>query len=119
MKLNKKDFKNFSKEEQELISMVATMSTGNSIEPKNLHLMTKQSMKATLDMMKKEQKSMSSNGKKMVQSILNKARSLTEQYGAPEEDEEQRRYKELAMKAMQQMKMAKDNMEKQRLDYRV
>tara|TARA_R110002096_G_scaffold384265_1_gene578192 strand:- start:72 stop:1322 length:1251 start_codon:yes stop_codon:yes gene_type:complete len=112
MKLNKKDFKNFSKEEQELISMVATMSTGNSIEPKNLHLMTKQSMKATLDMMKKEQKSMSSDGKKMVQSILNKARSLTEQYGAPEEDEEQRRYKELAMKAMQQMKMAKDNMEK-------
>jgi len=112
MKLNKKDFKNFSKEEQELISMVATMSTGNSIEPKNLHLMTKQSMKATLDMMKKEQKSMSSNGKKMVQSILNKARSLTEQYGVPEEDEEQRRYKELAMKAMQQMKMAKDNMEK-------
>ena len=107
MKLSKKDFKLFNKEEQELLSMVATMSTGDSIEPKNLHLMTKQGMKETLTMMKKEQKTMSTQGKKMVQSILNKAKSLTEQYRMPQEDEEDEATK-LAKRTLQSFRDAMD-----------
>ena len=107
MKLSKKDFKLFNKEEQELLSMVATMSTGDSIEPKNLHLMSKQGMKETLTMMKKEQKTMSTQGKKMVQSILNKAKSLTEQYRMPQEDEEDEATK-LAKRTLQSFRDAMD-----------
>ena len=114
MKLSKRDFKSFSKEEQELLSMVATMTTGGSpvVEPKNLHLMTKQGMKETLDMMKKEQKNMSSQGKRLVQSILKKAKPLTEQvqfsqYGKKRPDEE-----EIRKIAQMTLNNAKRNMEK-------
>ena len=110
-KLSAGDFKGFSKEEKELLSMVATMTTGGApvVEPTNLHFMTKKGMKDTIEMMKKEQKNMSSKGKKVVQSILRKSSGLTEQYTGVR-DEEEERIRRMAMGTMQNMKRGMEKM---------
>ena len=109
MKIDKKKIKSLTKEEQELLSMVATMASGGSsvVEPQNLHNMSSNNMKKTIEMMKRESKTMSAKGKKIVQSIIKKTSPLKEQYGYMDDEEE--KIKKTAMAAL---KNAQGGMEK-------
>ena len=71
-KFTKRDFAKLSTEELELLSMGATMFAskgGPVISPDNIHFMTPEGLKKTLQGFEKEKRNLAPQGKKLLDSI--------------------------------------------------